>query len=70
MSVSERGLAHAGQAVAGECRRTCLSWSHNSHMRGVPGLVSVVIEHGQIVDARVYLVCSWAGVERGFATEC
>ena len=58
MSVAERGLAYAGQAVAGDCVRICLSWSQYSYIRGVPGFTSVVIGHGQIVAARVYLACS------------
>ena len=58
MSVAERGMAHAGQAVTGDCVRTCLIWSQYSYMRGVPGLASVVIRHGQIVATRVYLACS------------
>ena len=39
-------------------------------MRGVPSLASLVIRQGQIVDARVYLACSWEGVGRGLAMEC
>lgn len=70
MSVAERGLAHAGQAVVGDCVRTRFSWSQYSHMRGMPGVASVVIGHGKIVAARVYLACSLAGVGHGLAMEC
>ena len=67
MLVAERDLVHAGQAVTGDGVRTCVSWSQYSHMRGVPGCAILVIGHGQIVAARVYLACSWNGVGRGLA---
>ena len=62
MSVVDRGMEHAEQAVTGDCVRTCLSWSQYSHMRGVPAFAILVIGHGQIVAARVYLAYSWEGV--------
>ena len=64
------GDAHAGQSFVGDLVRTCRTRSQWSHMRGLPGVLSLMTDQGHIVAARVYRACCRAVVGRGFAREC